>query len=125
VLRDELPNPQHLTQLCLTAFWNVAVQATGDIRSVSLWLGQPSTQITEIHTRVDSTEKLEAIMATTPMTLRKSRLRPKDKLIALLEDKSSWGADVSINPGLLHSSGATLPITTRSPQAGICAGGVP
>ena len=93
----------------------VTLQATGDIRKVSLWLGHTSIQTTEIYTRVDPTEKLEAIMAITPMTLRKGRFRPTDKLIALLKDKSLWGADVSIDPGLLHSSSAAPPITTRAP----------
>jgi site-specific recombinase XerD len=93
----------------------VTLQATGDIRKVSLWLGHTSTQTTEVYTRVDPTEKLEAIMAITPMTLRKGRFRPTDKLIALLSDKSLWGADVPIHPDLLHPSSAALPITTRSP----------
>jgi site-specific recombinase XerD len=110
-LKNKTVSPHVLRHTCAM----VTLQATGDIRKVSLWLGHTSIQTTEIYTRVDPTEKLEAIMTITPMTLRKGRFRPTDKLIALLKDKSLWGADVSIDPGLLHSSSAAPPITTRAP----------
>jgi integrase/recombinase XerD len=41
----------------------IALRATGDIRKVALWLGHSSIQSTEIYTRADPTEKLEAIEA--------------------------------------------------------------
>lgn len=37
------------------------LQATGDIRKVSLWLGHAHMQTTEIYLRADPTEKIEAI----------------------------------------------------------------
>ena len=39
------------------------LQATRDIRRVSLWLGHASLQSTEIYLRADPTEKLEALAA--------------------------------------------------------------
>lgn len=63
----------------------ITLQATRDIRKVSLWLGHASVQSTEIYTRSDPTEKLEAIEAVTPPILRRGRFRPPDKLIASLK----------------------------------------
>ena len=61
------------------------LQATRDIRKVSLWLGHASLQSTEIYLRADPTEKLEALTAVTPLTLRRGRFRPPDKLLAMLK----------------------------------------
>jgi len=66
----------------------IVLQATQDIRKVSLWLGHSNMATTEIYTRGDPTEKLEAIEAVTPPHLRKGSFRPPDKLIALLKVKS-------------------------------------
>lgn len=66
----------------------VALQATHDIRKVSLWLGHNSIQATEIYTRVDPTDKLAVISSLAPPTLRKGHFRPPDRLIALLKGKS-------------------------------------
>jgi site-specific recombinase XerD len=60
------------------------LQATGDIRKVSLWLGHADIQTTEVYLRADPTEKLEAISALVPLTLKRGRFRPPDKLIASL-----------------------------------------
>jgi site-specific recombinase XerD len=65
----------------------ITLQATRDIRKVSLWLGHASVQTTEIYTRSDPTEKLDAIEAVTPPILRRGRFRPPDKLIALLKGR--------------------------------------
>jgi len=65
------------------------LQATHDIRKVSLWLGHSNLATTEIYTRADPTEKLEAIEAVVPPHLRKGSFRPPDKLIALLKAKST------------------------------------
>ena len=70
----------------------LALQATKDIRKVSLWLGHSSTQTTEVYTRLDPTEKLEAINTLTPPKIRPGQFRPPDKLLALLNGKSLWGA---------------------------------
>ena len=63
----------------------ITLQATGDIRKVSLWLGHTSTQSTDIYTRADPTQKIEAIEGITPPILRRGRFRPPDKLISLLK----------------------------------------
>ena len=66
----------------------MVLQATHDIRKVSLWLGHANQATTEIYTRADPTEKLEAINAMVPPHLRKGTFRPPDKLIAWLKDRS-------------------------------------
>ena len=66
----------------------IVLHATQDIRKVSLWLGHSNLATTEIYTRGDPSEKLEAIEAIVPPHLRKGSFRPPDKLIALLRDKS-------------------------------------
>ena len=66
----------------------VVLQATQDIRKVSLWLGHSNLTTTEVYVRADPTEKLEAIEAVLPPSLRKGRFRPPDKLLALLKAKS-------------------------------------
>jgi len=65
----------------------VVLQATQDIRKVSLWLGHSNLTTTEVYVRADPTEKLEAIEAVVPPSLRKGRFRPPDKLLALLKAK--------------------------------------
>jgi site-specific recombinase XerD len=66
----------------------IVLQATQDIRKVSLWLGHANLATTEIYTRADPTEKLEAINTTVPPHLRKGVFRPPDKLIASLRDRT-------------------------------------
>lgn len=66
----------------------IVLQATQDIRKVSLWLGHASLTTTEVYTRGDPTEKLEAIEAVVPPHLRRGAFRPPDKLIALLKGAS-------------------------------------
>ena len=66
------------------------LQATKDLRKVSLWLGHASVQTTEIYTRADPSIKLETIEAITPPSLRSGRFRASDKLIASLTRRSSF-----------------------------------
>jgi len=66
----------------------IVLQTTQDIRKVSLWLGHSNLATTEIYTRADPTEKLEAIEAILPPHLRRGSFRPPDKLLALLKSKS-------------------------------------
>ena len=61
------------------------LQATGDARKVSLWLGHASMQSTEMYLRADPTEKLEALAHRAPPGLQRGRFRPPDKLIAMLK----------------------------------------
>ncbi len=63
----------------------IVLQATHDIRKVSLWLGHTHLATTEIYVRADPDEKLEAIEAIVPPHLRKGTFRPPDALIALLK----------------------------------------
>ncbi len=62
------------------------LQATGDVRKVSLWLGHASIQSTEIYLRADPTEKLEALASRAPPGLQRGRFRAPDKLVAMLQD---------------------------------------
>ena len=66
----------------------VVLQATGDIRKVSLWLGHATLTTTEVYTRGDPTEKLDAMEAIVPPHLRRGVFQPTDKLIALLKRTS-------------------------------------
>jgi integrase/recombinase XerD len=60
------------------------LQATRDVRKVSLWLGHASLQSTEPYLRADPTEKLEALSAMAPPMLKPGRFRAPDKLLAML-----------------------------------------
>ena len=64
------------------------LEATKDIRKVSLWLGHANMQTTEIYTRADPSIKFEALDAITPPNLRSGRFRASDKLIASLMQSS-------------------------------------
>jgi site-specific recombinase XerD len=92
-LRNKRVSPHVLRHSCAM----IALHATQDIRKVSLWLGHSSIQTTEVYTRADPSEKLEAINAITPPHVRKGRFRPSDDLIAKLRDPSLWGVDPSSN----------------------------
>lgn len=61
------------------------LQATGDARKVSLWLGHASMQSTEMYLRADPTEKLEALASRAPPGLQRGRFRAPDKLMAMLQ----------------------------------------
>ena len=60
------------------------LQATGDLRKVSLWLGHADMQTTEVYLRADPTEKIEALEAVMPPALRRGQFTVPDKLIASL-----------------------------------------
>lgn len=64
------------------------LEATKDLRKVSLWLGHANMQTTEIYTRADPSIKLEALDAAMPPKLRSGRFRASDKLIASLTTHS-------------------------------------
>jgi site-specific recombinase XerD len=63
----------------------IILQATQDIRKVSLWLGHATLTTTEIYTRGDPTEKLDAMESIVPPHLRRGAFQPSDRLIALLK----------------------------------------
>ena len=64
------------------------LEATKDLRKVSLWLGHANMQTTEMYVRADPSIKLEALEAITPPKLRSGRFRASDKLIASLTDRT-------------------------------------
>ncbi len=80
-LKGKRVSPHVLRHTCAMTI----LQATGDLRKVSLWLGHADMQTTEVYLRADPTDKLEAIAAITPPTLKRARFRMPDKLIASLQ----------------------------------------
>ena len=64
------------------------LEATKDLRKVSLWLGHAHMQTTEMYTRADPSVKLEALEAMIAPSLRSGRFRATDKLIASLTSRS-------------------------------------
>jgi integrase/recombinase XerD len=64
------------------------LQATHDIRKVSLWLGHASIESTEIYLRADPSKKIEALTTNSPIKLRRGNFRPPDKLITMLKTKN-------------------------------------
>jgi integrase/recombinase XerD len=60
------------------------LQATKDLRKVSLWLGHAHMQTTEMYTRADPSVKLEALESVMPPRLRSGRFKATDTLIASL-----------------------------------------
>jgi site-specific recombinase XerD len=64
------------------------LQATKDIRKVSLWLGHANMQTTEMYTRADPSVKLEALESIVAPKLRSGRFKATDELIASLRSGS-------------------------------------
>ena len=64
------------------------LQATKDLRKISLWLGHAHMQTIEMYTRADPSVKLEALEAMIAPTPRSGRFRATDKLIAFLTSRS-------------------------------------
>jgi site-specific recombinase XerD len=60
------------------------LQATHDVRKVSLWLGHASVKSTEIYLRADPTDKLDALEAGVAPSLRRGRFQAPDRLLAML-----------------------------------------
>ena len=83
-LLDKSISPHSLRHTCAM----VALQATHNICKVSLWLGHASVQTTEIYTRANPADKLEAMEAVAPPALKRGHFRPPDRLIAELKRSS-------------------------------------
>ena len=63
------------------------LEATGDIRKVSLWLGHTSIQSTEIYLRTDPVGKLEILATNIPPSLAKGAFKDApDRLLKILQD---------------------------------------
>ena len=73
------------------------LQATKDIRKVSLWLGHAHIQTTEMYTRADPSVKLEALEAVIAPKLRSGRFKATDKLIASLNPRSLMRSNKPMN----------------------------
>ncbi len=80
-LKDKRISPHVLRHTCAM----IILQATGDLRRVSLWLGHADMQTTEVYLRADPTDKLEVIEAIIPPALKRGRFQAPDKLIASLQ----------------------------------------
>ena len=80
-LASKQASPHVLRHTCAM----MVLQATQDIRKVSLWLGHANLTTTEVYVRADPSQKLEAIEMMVPPNLRKGKFRPPDRLIALLK----------------------------------------
>ena len=68
------------------------LEATGDIRKVSLWLGHTSISIqsTEIYLRADPVGKLEILSGNNPPAITKGSFGDApDRLLAILKDVRS------------------------------------
>ena len=79
-LREKRISPHTLRHTCALSI----LQATGDIRKVSLWLGHAHQSTTEIYLQADPTEKIAALESSVPLRLRPGRFRPADRLLASL-----------------------------------------
>ena len=63
------------------------LEATGDVRKVSLWLGHASLQTTEMYLRADPTDKLDTLDKWRPPSLKKGKFKGvQDELLAMLAD---------------------------------------
>ena len=61
------------------------LEATGDVRKVSLWLGHASLQTTEMYLQADPTDKLDTLDKWRPPSLKKGKFKGvKDELLAML-----------------------------------------
>ena len=81
-LIDKRVSPHVLRHTCAIH----TLQATHDVRKVSLWLGHATLQSTEVYLRADPTGKLEALAAMEPPPLRPGRFRAPDKVLAMLTE---------------------------------------
>jgi site-specific recombinase XerD len=80
-LAEKRISPHVLRHTCALT----VLQATNDLRKVSLWLGHASMQTTEMYTRADPSVKLEALESIVAPKLRSGRFKATDELIASLQ----------------------------------------
>jgi integrase/recombinase XerD len=79
-LKGRSVSPHQLRHSCAV----IMLQATRDVRKVALWLGHSDMRTTEVYLRIDPSEKLEAMEAVFPPSLRRGRFKAPDALIASL-----------------------------------------
>lgn len=80
-LRSKRISPHVLRHSCAMHM----LHATHDVHKVALWLGHAKLQSTEVYLHADPTEKMAALTAGMPPSLRPGRFRAPDKLLALLK----------------------------------------
>jgi hypothetical protein len=73
VLRDKRISPHTLRHTCAL---NI-LQATGDIRKVSLWLGHAQQSTTEIYLQVDPTQKIATLESPCPFDFARGASSPR------------------------------------------------
>jgi integrase/recombinase XerD len=83
-LSNKRVSPHVLRHTCALT----VLQATKDLRKVSLWLGHAHMQTTEMYTRADPSVKLEALEGMIAPELKSGRFKATDKLISLLKSRS-------------------------------------
>ncbi len=88
-LSEKRVSPHVLTHTCALTI----LQATKDLRKVSLWLGHSSMQTTEIYTRADPSVKLEALESVIAPKLRTGRFKATDKLLDMLKATTVMRSD--------------------------------
>jgi site-specific recombinase XerD len=86
-LKSKRVSPHVLRHTCAMN----TLQATKDLRKVSLWLGHSSIKTTEIYLRADQSEKLEILEKAIHPYLTKGTFRPPDKLIDSLRPSGLCG----------------------------------
>src|SRR5436309_15302797 len=79
-LRDQRISPHTLRHTCALTI----LQATGDIRKVSLCPGHAHQSTTDIYLQADLTEKIAALESSEPLRRRPVRFPPADRLLASL-----------------------------------------
>ncbi len=93
-LRQKRVSPHALRHTCALN----TLQATRDLRKISLWLGHASTQTTDVYLQADPTEKLEALAVMKAPALRPGKFRPPDRLIAALRASTVMRSSGAVNP---------------------------
>src|SRR5689334_22964590 len=93
-LREKHVSPHVLRHSCALN----TLQATRDLRKVSLWLGHASSQTTDIYLQADPAEKLEVLAAMKPPMLRPGKFLPPDRLIAALRAPTVMRTSNTANP---------------------------
>jgi hypothetical protein len=85
------------------------LQATEDLRKVSLWLGHAHMQTTEIYTRVDPSVKLEALESVPPQ-LHSGRFKASGQVNRMARGSHFYVDQKAVKmiywPGLLEAGSA-------------------
>lgn len=93
------------------------LQATRDVRKVSLWLGHASLQSTEIYLRADPTEKLEALAAMAPPSLKPGRLPRSRRAAGYAEVRRPISRLCRVISAKNTAAGKPLPLRTAHNHA--------